>query len=171
MIELLPSAPDAPETRLLLKPNRPMAPARLLAIYAALACCSFAVALCSWQQGNVFAPLFALVENVVLGICLALVWRRAGRCEVIAVAPDSVAVRGLPELAERFRGHPQFVRVTLAPDAEGRGDMRVWLGSHGRRVEVGAFLNEAERRSLAGQLTQVLDAAAARAGAATPAAG
>ena len=65
---------------------------------------------------------------------------------------------GAPGRWERF---PRaFARVRYAP-ARGHCRGRLHLGAGGRYVEVGAFLNEAERQELAGQLARSLREGAA----------
>jgi hypothetical protein len=45
------------------------------------------------------------------------------------------------------------VRVRLAP---GNGHDRLLLGSHGRELEIGAFLTDGERAELSGKLKMLL---------------
>jgi uncharacterized membrane protein len=153
MIELLPPAPDA-VARLLLRPNRALSEAQLGLCLVAMAVAVALVAALSFTSGNVFAPLYALLVVAAMALGLARCWRQGERCEVIAVGPRSVVVRRLPELDESFRADTCWVRleverITPMP--------RVWLGSRGRRVEVGAFLGAGEREALARRLRALLD--------------
>lgn len=153
MIELLPPAPDA-VARLLLRPNRALSEAQLGYCLVALAVPVALVSALSFAGGNVFAPLYALLVLVAMALALGHCWRQGDRCEVIAVGPRSIAVRRLPELDETFRADTRWVRleverITPMP--------RVWLGSRGRRVEVGAFLGAGEREALARRLRALLD--------------
>lgn len=154
MIEQLPRTPESAETRLVLRPNRSLTARQLGAWYGVLALASASVAGFSFAQGNVFAPLFAVIELSLLALCLVLVWRVGNRCEVIAVGPAEVAVRRLPELDEARFGPPHWVRLDVAGQS---GPPKLWLASGSRRVEVGSDLGEEERRRLAGQLRALLD--------------
>lgn len=105
----------------------------------------------AWQ-GNVFAPLFALVESVVMAVALSVAWR-AGDCgERITFDKTSLEVRALPgRRCIRFQSH--WVRVKLAP---GQGRQRLVLSSHGRELEIGAFLADGERAELSRKLMVLL---------------
>ena len=61
-------------------------------------------------------------------------------------------VRSLPG-RRRARFQSYWVRVRLAP---GNGHGRLLLGSHGRELEIGAFLAEEERAEVAGKLKVLL---------------
>jgi len=136
--------------QLVLRPNRALSARQLRSVFFALAAVAAGTSLASWTQGNAFAPLFALLHLGVLAACLALAWRGGERSEVIALGDDRVEVWRGPVGETTVAGHPQWVRVTVS------GDGRLWLGSHGKRVEVGGFLGEAERGQLAVQLNQML---------------
>lgn len=153
MIEQFPPQSTDGEARLVLRPHRALSARQLLACFALLGLCCTAVALLSWWQGNVFAPLFALFDLTLVAVALRWAWRRGERAEVIAVSPEAVAVRRLPEFTDAFCAHPMWVRVSVLHN---RGDDHVCLSSRGRQVEVGAFLSPGERTDLARTLTQLL---------------
>jgi uncharacterized membrane protein len=111
-------------------------------------------ALAAWR-GNVFAPGFAILELAVLAVCLARVWRASGAGQIITLTPSQLTVAATAG-TETARFHPYWVRVRLTPPRWRGWPSRLLLGSHGREVEVGAFLNEDERRELARRLTELL---------------
>jgi len=105
----------------------------------------------AWQ-GNVFAPLFALIESCAMALALRQAWRAGDRSERIRLDEESLEVRALPgRRCARFQSY--WVRVRLAP---GNGHDRLLLGSHGRELEIGAFLAEEERIEVAGKLKVLL---------------
>ena len=105
----------------------------------------------AWQ-GNVFAPLFALVESVAVALALSVAWRAGDRSERILLDSSSVEVRFLP--GPRSACFQSFwVRVLLEP-GDGRG--RLLLSSHGRKLEIGAFLSNRERVELSRKLMVLL---------------
>jgi uncharacterized membrane protein len=112
----------------------------------------FAV-LAAWQ-GNVLAPAFALLELGVVAYCLQRVWRASGEGQIITLTPSRLEIVAARGAAAQF--HPYWVRVRLVPGRRRGWPSRLLLGSHGREVEVGAFLNDAERRLLAQRLTELL---------------
>ena len=134
-----------------LRPNRSLSPRGVMGFLAMLAAAMLGVALLSALQGNVYAPGFALVYLAVVCGCFAIVQRRLRREERIELLPGGVTVlrrdvRG-DELAGRF--DPYWVR--LESDGE-----RLLLGSHGKRVEIGAFLAQDERAEVARRLAEAL---------------
>jgi len=156
MIEPYPPANgEGSGTCLVLRPNRALTVWQWVAVFGVLAVVSMAVAVYSFTQGNVFAPLFALAHMGFVALALRWAWRRGERYEVLQVEPGSVRVRrsGAPGVV--FQADPRGVRVGL----EGRDeDVRLVLGSCGRRIELGAFLAPDERRSLAGRIQDMLAA-------------
>lgn len=135
-----------------LRPNRALSRKglrRLIVVLAALALTT--AGLGAWQ-GNVFAPLFALVESVAMAIALSVAWRAGDRGERITLDESSLEVRSLPgQRRIQFQSH--WVRVMLTP---GQGRQRLVLASHGRELEIGAFLGEEERAELSKKLMVLL---------------
>jgi uncharacterized membrane protein len=105
----------------------------------------------AWQ-GNVFAPLFALIESCAIALALRQAWRAGDRSERITFDASSLEVRALPG-RHRASFQSYWVRVRLAP---GNGHDRLLLGSHGRELEIGAFLTDGERAELSGKLKMLL---------------
>jgi len=59
-----------------------------------------------------------------------------------------------------FSLQPYWLQVVLAPHLASRAvdvDNALYLRSHGKQIEIGAFLSENERRDFAGELARVLD--------------
>jgi uncharacterized membrane protein len=143
------------ETCLVLRPNRALTVWQWAAVFGALATVSMAVAVYSFTQGNVFAPLFALAHLGLVALALRWAWRGGERYEVLQVDAGRVSVRRSTEPGVVFEADPHWVRVGL----EGRDeDVRVVLGSSGRRIELGTFLAPDERRRLAGRIQDMLAA-------------
>jgi Integral membrane protein len=135
-----------------LRPNRALSRRglrRLIVVLAALALTT--AGLGAWQ-GNVFAPLFALVESFAVAFALGRAWRAGDRSERITLGTSSLEVRSLPgRRCVRFQ--PYWVRVQWAP---GNGRGRLLLRSHGRELEIGAFLADEERAELSRKLVALL---------------
>ena len=105
----------------------------------------------AWQ-GNVFAPLFALVESFAVAFALGVAWHAGDRSERIVLDRASLTVHAWPaRQCVRFQSY--WVRVRLVP---GNGHGRLLLGSHGRELEIGAFLAEEERAELSRKLKVLL---------------
>ncbi len=135
-----------------IRPNRALSRKglrRLIMVLAALALTT--TGLGAWQ-GNVFAPLFGLVESVAMAVALSVAWRSGDRGERITLDETSLEVRSLPG-QRRTLFQPGWVRVRLAP---GQGRHRLVLSSHGRELEIGAFLADEERAELSRKLMVLL---------------
>jgi uncharacterized membrane protein len=142
--------------RLLILPHRSLSRAGLWCFLAAqsLAAGGFA-GLAAWY-GNLLAPPFAALELAVVAYCLHRVWRRSAVGETISLYPEALEVTRMDEAAEPQRFHPYWVRIELRSARRFGWPSRLVLRSHGREVEIGAFLNDAERRQLARRLTDLL---------------
>lgn len=154
MIVLRPAAAGLPCVTMWLRPNRALSRRglrRLIVVLAALALTT--AGLGAWQ-GNVFAPLFALIESCAMALALRRAWRAGDRSERITLDEKSLEVRTLPgRQSACFQSY--WVRVRLAP---GNGHDRLLLGSHGRELEIGAFLADEERAELSRKLKVLLAA-------------
>jgi uncharacterized membrane protein len=156
VIETLCSAEDSQLRCWVLKPNRSLNLRQARVFFGLVIGTAVLVTGYSWLQGNVFAPIFAVVEISVLAVVFGLVWRRAERAEVISIHPQRVSVSHIPDLAEALSEPPQWVRLEAQ---EGQ----LYLACRGRRVGVGRFLGDAERERLANDLEHGLSVARAQA--------
>jgi len=99
---------------------------------------------------------FAGLEIAALAIALYLCARRSQRREVVTVNEDEIEVsRGRLDPERNFTFNRHWAAVRLQPPSAGRPG-RLTVGSHGREVEVGAFLNDDERRELAKALRRAV---------------
>ncbi|MHA6204992.1 DUF2244 domain-containing protein [Dyella soli] len=136
-----------------LKPNRALSRRDLRRLIGGLAALALTTAGLGAWQGNVFAPLFALVESSAVAFALGVAWRAGDRSERITLDESSLEVQSLPG-RRRARFQAYWVRVEWR-DGNGRG--RLLLTSHGRELEIGAFLAEEERAELSRKLKVLLD--------------
>jgi uncharacterized membrane protein len=105
----------------------------------------------------VFAPPFAVLELSVLALCLRLVWVGLGCQETIALSSAGVSVVHRPAWPQDPVGfHPCWVRLERQPGRTGTARERLMLTSHGRALEIGAFLGDEEREALEQRLRQAL---------------
>ncbi|HEY0332800.1 MAG TPA: DUF2244 domain-containing protein [Stenotrophomonas sp.] len=156
MIEVLSFSTPGLATQLRLRPPRAMTARQFLMLFAALAGAMWLAAGLGWWAGNVFAPVFALLHSVLVGLALRQCWRSGEREEAIRVGPAAVEVFPTPRSPAVFQAHPHWVRLQVGFDD------RVWLASGARAVEVGSFLGPAERQLLAEKLKNLLAAADGR---------
>jgi uncharacterized membrane protein len=160
VIEVVPSFPDGRSARLRLRPPRALTARQFVALFAVLTGAMWLVASAGWLAGNVFAPAFAVLELVLVAACLLRVWRASGAGEVIVLGPSRLEVVRMGEGGPAARFHPYWARLTLQSGRWPGAPSRLLLRSHGREIEIGAFLSETERKDLAGRLTAMLAQAA-----------
>ncbi len=143
------------------RPNRSATPRLLAGLVVALALVSMGVAVLSVLQGNVWAPLFALLNVFAFGGSLALVWRRGDDEDRVRIIDNRVEVTRLRRRqAERSEFNLHWVRVWVVAAERPREHKRLLIGSHGRAIELGAFLNEEERSEFLQGLKAALGKAA-----------
>jgi uncharacterized membrane protein len=152
MIVLRPSFDAVPCVTMWLRPNRALSRAGLRRLILGLTALALTTAAVGAWQGNVFAPLFAVLESGAVALALGLAWRAGSRGERISFDPNRLEVRALPG-RQRISFQPCWVRVVLEPQ---RGGHRLLLASHGNTLEIGAFLAEQERLELARKLKALL---------------
>lgn len=135
-----------------LRPNRTLSRRGLRHLILVLAALVLITAGLGAWQGDVFAPLFALIEASAVAIALSVAWRAGDRSERITLDTTSLEVQTLPgRRCTRFQ--PYWVRVLLE---SGEGRYRLLLSSHGRKLEIGVFLTDEERAELCRKLKVLL---------------
>lgn len=117
-----------------------------------------AVAIFFALQGAWLVLPFAGAEALLVCGAIYCSARRAVTREVLAfTGADLVVGRGRRELVEVGRLPRHWARVALIIDPHGWYPSRLVLSCHGRRIEVGAALTDAERAQLAETLRDRLD--------------
>jgi uncharacterized membrane protein len=152
MIVLRPASTELPRATMWLMPNRTLSRRGLRRVIVMLVVLVLGTAGLGAWQGNVFAPLFAGLESIVMAYALSVAWRAGDRGERVALDASSVEVQSLPgRRCTRFPAY--WVRVLLEP---GDGRHRLLLATHGQALEIGVFLAEAERAALSKKLMVLL---------------
>ena len=146
---------------LVLLPHRSLTRAGLVAFLVGQSLVAGSYALLAAWRGNVFAPLFAVLELGLVSWCLTRVWQASGSGQVITLTSTQLDIA--PTSGKQHTCfHPYWTHVRLEPGSWPGWPSRLLLGSHGREVEIGAFLNEDERHALAQRLMELLQEANAR---------
>ncbi len=152
MIVLRPADAASSPATLWLGPNRALTRTGLHRLMWVLAVMALTASGLGAWQGNVFAPLFAVLESVAVALALGSAWRAGERGECIRLDDRSVQVQWLP--GRRCAQFPSYwVQVLLESGARGQ---RLMLTSHGRRMEIGAFLTDQERAAVSEKLKALL---------------
>jgi len=154
VIEWVPSPAVGPGVQqLLLRPRRALTAGQFAVLFAVLGGAIAVVAAVNYRLGNFFAPVFGFADIVFVAAVLRHVWRQGECCERIVVAERMLELHRTAIDAPVFAAHPLWTRLVRV---RRRGEVRVWLRSMGREVEVGAFLAEPERLDLAARLEELL---------------
>ena len=126
--------------------------------YLVLVCVSMAIAGGFAVAG--FWPIlpFAGAELVALGGAFYICALRGSRREIIVVDDDMVVVKaGTNRLECTWKFARTWTKVILSRPRVRWYPSRLLLRSHGCEIEVGEYLNEEERRQLAGDLRRAID--------------
>ena len=156
MIEQTPALTPGDAVSMVILPHRSLSRAGLWLFMAAQSIAAGGFATLAAFGGNVFAPVFALIELVLVFFCLSRVWHASAAGEVVVVGPERLEIVRMGRSAPVVQFHPYWARVSLQPGNWRGAPSRLVVRSHGREVEIGAFLSEAERSDLAGRLTALL---------------
>ena len=141
------------------RPNPPLSPRALLFILIAVGAINFAFGVGFMLRGAWPITPFLGADVALLAWAFRSSRRAASRREHVTLTPSELRVarhpvRGRPtEIAL----NPYWVRVSLEEDI--RPARKLMLTSHGRSIQLGAFLAPADRASLAEALKAALRAA------------
>jgi uncharacterized membrane protein len=144
-----------------LQRNCSMTPRQVARAYALLCAFSLSVALVFFLQGVWMVLAFSLLEMGCVGLALLLYARHALDRERIVLSTDCLLVECVQaDRRSQSRLDPLGARVLTGPEAAaGARHARrtlITLESRGVRVEIGRFVNEAQRRQVACELRHAL---------------
>jgi len=144
-------------SRFIISPNCSLTRGQTGLFLAGISLFSLLVALRFYLLGAwVVLPITAL-ELLVLGVSLRMFLRSASQVEILTMDHQEVSLqrRGGGEEGE-WRFQTYWLRVMLDKDYKSWYPSRLVLSSHGRAVEIGAFLTEEDREALAEDIGQRL---------------
>jgi len=142
---------------ILIMPNKAMPWHQLVCIYSIIASFTIGVALGFFFQGLTLVLPFAGLEVVALGVVLYISAWRGGVKEVISVTGDKIRIEiGHDSPEQCYELKRVWAQVVLERPWNNWYPSRLFIRSHGRQVEIGRFLNEAERQGLAKELQKVI---------------
>lgn len=136
-----------------------MSPRALRVIFAVVLLLNLVFALNFLLRGAWPIAPFMGVDVVLLGWGLMATARAARRYEHVTLTPSRLAIVHHPVKGEdrKVEFNPYWVRVSVEDGPQPAS--RLMLSSHGRSVQVGAFLGPNERLSFADMLKSALNAA------------
>jgi uncharacterized membrane protein len=152
MILLEPSVQSDAQVTLWLRQNRSLNRRGMRRWVVALTVVTVAIAVLCASAGNVYAPMFALVQSAAVAFALSRAWQAGDRSERITIDERSLEVESLPG-HRRASFQSGWVRVRMREIGNRR---KLLLTSHGGEVEVGSFLGEEERADAMRTLRELL---------------
>jgi uncharacterized membrane protein len=143
--------------RFVIRPDRSLTWPQTKLVCFSLASVCLVVAILFTASGFWLVLPFAGAEVVALVTAFYLCARSGRTIEVVYIKEDRVAVeKGPPGIRRICEFKRAWARIVLQPARIVRHPSRLLVGSHGKQVQLGAFLTEDERRRLAGELERVI---------------
>jgi uncharacterized membrane protein len=98
---------------------------------------------------------FSGLEMILLGSGLYFTSRKSYQQEVITINKRKLIVeKGCCKVLKRWQFDTYWVRVNLMKNKGLRDKLSLYLGSHGKYIEIGKFLNNKEKESLAFEMNR-----------------
>jgi len=143
--------------RIHIRPNRSLPPQEMLPLFIAVSAVLATIGVGFALLGAWPVLPFAGLEIVVVGAVFRWMYRHHDDCECVVVSADRVQVIQRCGPQERVTEVNRYwARISLTPSASVGKPMQLWIGSHGRYVEIGAGVREEDRRQLADELKAIL---------------
>ena len=144
-------------SRFVVTPNNSMSWRENRILIASLAFVSFGIAAGFAVQGFWVILPFAGLEIMMLTGILYWSGLNATRCEVISIDADNITVEvGRKKMRHLHKFQRAWSHVELHPPAVSHWQSRLVMRSKGKELEIGACLNEEERKSLAASINRAL---------------
>jgi len=150
------TCPENKDAVFVIKPNRSLSWKQSKCLFLFFVVWLVGIAVYFSLKGAWLILPFAGLELVVLGSAFYFQCRWSGRNQTVRVGEEAI------EIIDSIRGKEAITiptgwsKVKHLSDSKGWYPSQLFLGSHGRYVEVGSFLIEHERRHLAASLQEKL---------------
>jgi uncharacterized membrane protein len=141
--------------RIVLTPNRSISWPILLRFYLLTCTLSFSIAMLFVWMGYWVVLPFSGLEMSVLGIALYVSCRKIYQQEVISIDNATIKLqKGCIRVQDEWEFDRYWVRVSIEKQKGFYGKIKLKIGSHGNFIEIGSFLNDKEKESLAFRLNK-----------------
>jgi uncharacterized membrane protein len=147
------------ELELLIQPNRNLSWNETRLVFLFLALCIAAVAVYFFTLGAWLVLPFAGLELLVIGAGLYYQSCHAHRQQVIRIDADSISISHGKEGVEPVYFSRAWSKLVHTRDPSGWYPSRLFIGSHGKFIEIGKCLIESERDALADNLRCTIEGA------------
>ena len=149
--------PETPGQAWLLSPTRSMTWPQARCFIAAVTAVSVSIGgLFAWYRVPLVMP-FSGIEALAVAAAFYLVLRDGERREIVRVAADRLVIEvGTRHLEQRVEFDRFWARVDLQRSRYRYHPTRLFVGSHGRAIELGRFLTDSERETFSRLLINAL---------------
>lgn len=141
----------------MIRPNQSLSWRSAVRVYVVIALCCMGIGIAFTLHGFRTVLPFAGFEVLVLGVAFYLCQSRSQVREIISVNAEVVTVeKGRQQPQEHWECPRARAQIWLERSPVKWYPSRLTIAYQGRQVEIGKFLNEEERRKLAGELQQAI---------------
>jgi len=145
------------ETRIVIAPHCSLSPRAARWFFASLCIASLSIALPISLLGFWLVLPFAGIEIALLGWALRASMARRHHRQTIIISEATVAIEDQsPPQPRRVEFPRHWAQVRIRAGGSPLHPSRLTVESHGRRHEIGSFLNEQERLGLAKRLKRLI---------------
>jgi len=145
-------------SRFVVRPNCSLSWPGVVRFYTGMVVVSFSIAIAFAVKGAWLILPFAGLEMLVLGAALYVVARRACRWQAVSIYGDRIEVVEHDPASERQQTFQRaWAQVRLERAHINGYPSRLTICSHGRAIEIGGYLADAEKEQLALELRQAMD--------------
>ncbi len=157
-------------SRFLIRPNCSLPWRGVVRFYIGMVVVSFGIAILFALKGAWLILPFAGLEMLALGAALYVVARRGTCWQSVSINDDRIEVIDHDTNSDRRQTfHRAWTQVRLEQARINGYPSRLTIGSHGRAIEIGRYLADAEKENLALELRQAMSPATSDGvGSATP---
>lgn len=137
---------------LLIQPNRNLTWKETRLVYLFLAFCVAAVAVYFLTLGAWLVLPFAGLELLVIGFGFYLHSCHAHQQQAVRIDANNISVVDAGEVGTELCFPRAWVKIVQTGDPAGWYPSRLFIGAHGKYIEIGKYLIESERETLANNL-------------------
>ncbi|MDE2196646.1 MAG: DUF2244 domain-containing protein [Gammaproteobacteria bacterium] len=149
--------PDAATRRIVIVPNRSLSVMGLWGFYFSIVMVTLAPAMWFTLQGFWPVLAYAVVELLLLGLCLYQCWRHGRYAEVITVTGERVIVdKGEGRRTQHQEFSRYWAQLVVKVPATRLHPRQLFIRSHGRECEIGRCLTEADREKFERRFAQLI---------------
>ena len=149
--------PDATTHRIVIVPNRSLSETGVWFFYTSIVAVILALGI--WFTLYGFWPVlaYAILEMLLLGLCLHLCWRQGHYGEVITVSGNHLFIdKGDGRHLEHREFNRYWARLVVQEPLARLHPQRLYIRSHGQECEIGLCLTEVERETLKQRLAELI---------------